>query len=265
MDALTALRKYEENFTAFFGLHAGLPGCIWRTGDVTLLNTSLEDAFLNSILNISSPSGPGLEKKIHEVLHYFRNEVKLPFTWRVGITTPAHEEVKKILIGAGLSEGYVSPVMVLPLKGTRHFYDGPLSGDSALVDTPSKLTQWLVPYEIGFDCTGASLALARKVIERHHTESSVTYKHFIVTLQDQPVSCSSLLICDETAAIYNVTTIPEARGHGFGRTATVAAIAHAQELGHGELLLSATASGRSMYEKLGFSQVGHLYQYYYPA
>ena len=68
----------------------------------------------------------------------------------------------------------------------------------------------------------------------------------------RPVAAASVLIRDGVAGLYNVSTVEDARGRGFGAALSVAALRGAAEAGAANAILHASPSGFAIYERLGF-------------
>ena len=58
------------------------------------------------------------------------------------------------------------------------------------------------------------------------------------------------------AGIYNVGVVPKAQNKGIGKAVTLAACLYAKEQGYRYAVLNATASGRRIYEQIGFEWMG---------
>lgn len=90
-----------------------------------------------------------------------------------------------------------------------------------------------------------------------------SYGFFVVEMAGQVVSCAVAAIRDAAPSpgnpegrdvlISNVCTLPAHRGRGFGQRAFDAALAWGRETGVTRAELMATASGRGMYERVGFA------------
>ena len=89
-------------------------------------------------------------------------------------------------------------------------------------------------------------------------ESSL--RHFVGWDGDRAVAGATLYL-DElsgTAGIYHVDVLANARGRGFGKAVTTAALAAAQGHEYELAVLSASELGRPVYLRLGFQVVGNV-------
>ena len=80
---------------------------------------------------------------------------------------------------------------------------------------------------------------------------------FVVRSADEVVSFCRLLADDDTAQVEDVGTLPKARGRGFARAVTLAAVRAARSEGYRLVWLGANADDwpRKLYARLGFELV----------
>ena len=76
----------------------------------------------------------------------------------------------------------------------------------------------------------------------------------------QPVATALLAQTDETAGIYNVATLAEYRGRGFGEAATWAAVGEGARRGCTHSVLQSSDLGYPVYSRMGFVDVGRYVQ-----
>jgi ribosomal protein S18 acetylase RimI-like enzyme len=79
---------------------------------------------------------------------------------------------------------------------------------------------------------------------------------FVVSHAGQPSATALGVLVDDVVAIYNVATVPEARGRGLGSFATRLAMQHGLDGGARTAILEASEMGHSIYLRLGFREVG---------
>lgn len=63
------------------------------------------------------------------------------------------------------------------------------------------------------------------------------------------------------AGIYNIATVSEMRGRGYGTALTGHLLAQAKERGCDTAVLTSSKIGRSVYERLGFREVAEIDNY----
>ncbi len=82
---------------------------------------------------------------------------------------------------------------------------------------------------------------------------------FGVRRNDRVVAAAALVLLEGVGYVDNVATFPEARGRGFGGAVTARVVDEAYAGGAGAVYLFVERGGPiSMYEKLGFSEIGRL-------
>lgn len=85
--------------------------------------------------------------------------------------------------------------------------------------------------------------------------------HVLAFLGDRPVSAGSLFVTGATGGLYNIATLPAARGRGAGYAVTRELMVLARERGCTEAVLDASPLGLPVYERLGFVEVCQVPQY----
>ncbi len=79
--------------------------------------------------------------------------------------------------------------------------------------------------------------------------------HYLGYLDGQPVATASVLYSDGVAGIYNIATLPEARGRRMGSMMTAAPLIDARERGYKVGILHSTQMGYNVYKRLGFEEI----------
>jgi GNAT superfamily N-acetyltransferase len=76
--------------------------------------------------------------------------------------------------------------------------------------------------------------------------------HWVGFEGDRPVATASALVRDGVAGLYNVGTVGDARGRGYGAALTLAALRGAVSAGATLGILHSSPAGLGIYERLGF-------------
>ena len=91
--------------------------------------------------------------------------------------------------------------------------------------------------------------------------ADIQLRDWIALLDGAPVAAAGLFVAAGVAGIYNVATVPEARGRGIGRAVTAAALAEAVARGEHTAALGSSEMGFPVYSHLGFREVSRLRSY----
>lgn len=79
---------------------------------------------------------------------------------------------------------------------------------------------------------------------------------FLVAVDGVPASTALAGVDGDVVAIYNVATVPEARGRGLAAVATGLAMRYGAEHGAASAVLESSEMGVGLYRRLGFREVG---------
>jgi ribosomal protein S18 acetylase RimI-like enzyme len=85
---------------------------------------------------------------------------------------------------------------------------------------------------------------------------SSPWRMYVGYRQSVPVATSILFLAAGVAGLYGVATVPQARGHGYGRAITIAPLAEALAEGYRYTVLFSSELGFPVYRRLGFRELG---------
>ena len=92
-------------------------------------------------------------------------------------------------------------------------------------------------------------------------DPALPLRNWVASLDGVPVAAAALFVGAGVAGIYNVCTVPEARGRGIGGAVTGAALDEAATRGFGLAVLGSSEMGYPVYRRLGFRDVSRLRSY----
>lgn len=99
----------------------------------------------------------------------------------------------------------------------------------------------------------------------HELDDSLPFRAYLARLDGVPVATSQLFRAAGIAGIYAVATLPSARRQGVGAAITLAPLLAARALGYRLGILTASAMGYGVYQRLGFEEVCRFSTYALPS
>jgi len=156
---------------------------------------------------------------------------------------------------AGLRDVGGPPAMVLPAIPR----EAPALPDGVRV-VRAKAADLDVVRQILADGFGMPIEVTRTFIAEPLFDADGTA--VVVGLLDgRPMTTALVHVSGRTAGIYNVATLPDARGRGAGAAATWAAVIAGRDFGADHAALQSSASGYPVYSRMGFVDVGRYEQW----
>jgi GNAT superfamily N-acetyltransferase len=168
--------------------------------------------------------------------------------------------VRDVLAHAGFESDGAMPAMageIASLSTTSL----PLGYALSRIGSGSDSEAWTEALAAGYGLPrGVAEAFSPNAV-RATTSAEATLQYFAIRKGDRIVCTSLICLADEVAGVYCVATIPEERGKGLGAHATAQPLRLVGELGYRVGVLQSSSEGHSMYEKLGFADVGAVSTY----
>jgi len=255
----------EEGLASLLILYArAAGGTVRRERDIQLAQTGLPIRILNAAL-LAALRPAEVDMRIAATIDVFAL-TGLPWRWIVGPRSQPADLADR-LAAAGLVRISRNPAMALDLiefDPRSHVAPDLLGFRLQEVSGEDDLQGWLTAQDQALGLTDASARAWRTIHLRLGFGSSCPLRNFVAWLGGRPVGAATLYVSDGFAGIYNVGTVPDARGHGIGRAVTAAALRAGQARGVGTAILSSSPLGLPVYRQLGFSEVGHIASYVTP-
>jgi len=124
------------------------------------------------------------------------------------------------------------------------------------VSDHNMLRQWIRTMVIGSGMPEEALDLVLDIAAKHRFTPIPEVQFYLGSLKGEPVTTSLLFLHGGVAGIYNVATLPEARGHGYGAAITATPLLAARAMGYRIGVLQSSPMGLNVYHRLGFQPHG---------
>ena len=193
------------------------------------------------------------DDRIEVVLRPFRDG-RIDMTWMVGPTSTPPDLVDR-LIAHGLAVDETAPVMACPLSA----WTAPAVPPEIATTLVDDAADFHVAMEIvfaGFDLPASALPIVEERYASFAIGPEAIQRVFLAHLDGRPVATALGFVLDGVVGIYNVATTADARRRGAGRAVTAAVLADAAARGATDAILESSELGRSVYESLGFREIG---------
>ena len=233
----------EAGLVECFRSFGVLPGAVVdERDDVLAVHTGVPLTFFNGVPRTAF--GADAVERVLETAAWFRDR-GTPFRWWLtpSVTPP---DLIRILGESGLRHFYYATGMVAGISN-----GGPVRDVSGLeiirVADRSTLAKWIEVFAEGF-----SLPEKAKIVWADAYSHLDSWRHFLGILDGVPVATSSLCPGGGIGGIFNVVTLPAARGRGVGAAITTAAVRDAASAGCRVAALQSSEMAVSVYESIGF-------------
>lgn len=116
-------------------------------------------------------------------------------------------------------------------------------------------------YTTGFGMPAEAVEALMEIYQSTSLRLQSPWRHYIGWLDGEPVASATVYLGAGVAGLYDVATLPAARGRGIGAQMAFVPMQEALGAGMRAGVLQATEMGRRIYERLGFETVCHFGQY----
>jgi GNAT superfamily N-acetyltransferase len=246
---IATARVIQANLLDYFRLFAGLPGITFVEEDVTWFVNANQGEPGDMVLR-SSLSGDAVERRIDEILQQVSqltdhlDWLVFPSCWPV--------DLGKRLASRGMKGGPGGTWMLADLAAPAGSSPGPDGFRIERVRDSVMLKQWREVSAEGFAEFGGDCQIFYDAYVRHRFGPLACSLHYIGYLDDVAVTSSTLLLSSGIAGIYDVSTLPPWRRHGFASAVTRAMVLEAQRRGYEHAWVWSSRMGIGVYRRAGF-------------
>jgi GNAT superfamily N-acetyltransferase len=249
-----------EGITACLQLLASVPGGEARTEDgLTLAITRLPMPVFNGVFRAQiDPSLPDAEidRRIGAVVAYLRSQ-GIPFGWWV-MPDDRPSDLRARLVTQGFIPEEEQPAMAIDLNQLGPVPEIPKDTVIEEMREFEGLAEHIRLVAVGFELPSEIETAFQGTMQGLPIGPGTPVRCFLAHEHGRPVGTSLVVLAGRAAAIFNVVTVPEARGRGIGALVTDAALRAAREAGHRIAILESSHIGYNVYRRLGFAEYGQI-------
>lgn len=246
-----AVSAIEENlFTFFLTLRGFRRTVLHDETDALWYRTDIPFPMFNGVTRARF-SGEDADRRVGEIVEAYRRH-EMPILWWL---TPASEpdDLAARLPVHGLAGAGSMAGMAIDLKTLDARVAPPTGVTIRRVDTDMLVRQWV---KVCAEASGFPAWVRKPLLEflLHVGLDSGPMRHYLAFFEGEPIATSTVLFGAGVAGIYNVGTLPAARGKGIGGAISLAPLLAAHDLGYQVGILHASPMGLPVYRRLGFEE-----------
>lgn len=221
--------------------------------DCARIITGLPVGFLNLVTwsDFSRATMPSRVEEITASIRLLLGQNAGVCEWGILASQPHQDELREALLKSGWRYGYQDVGMTFQMCPEFQFEEH-TSFELKRVRTAEQVAEWLIPFMEAFEIP----SICRPYLHHTFTQTAEAedhpFRHFLLYENGRPITAGSIQFRYGVAVIYNITTIPEARGRGAASAMVRFLQGEAQRAGFSSVSLFATEAGRGVYERLGF-------------
>jgi ribosomal protein S18 acetylase RimI-like enzyme len=260
LSAPVLVTAIKANLLAFLRSLNGSPGVEFsQQAGLIRWRTEIPHPWFNGVLS-TRPATEDDSRAVQDALAYFSFHKVGSFTWWLDPGLPP-ENWARHLLAQGFYYDDNTPGMALDLAALPTLVQGPDGLVIRQVDNLQLLGEWARTFVAGYGLPEAWTTIFYDLFAS--LDSNLPLRHYLGILDNQPVAASSLYLGAGVAGIYNVATLPEARGQGIGAALTLAPLQDARTMGYRAAILQSSELGYNVYQRLGFREMCRVDHFYW--
>ncbi len=246
----TVVGSFEANLLALIAMGEGHPGfTVLREPDVVMALTGIAAPPFN-VVSAARFDPTSADRRIDAVLATMEG-FGLPYSWWIGpLSTPA--DLPARLAARGLRNA-PNPGMALELAA---WTPPPARGISVTrVTERAEFHTACLTVAAGFEIDAEPMDEFERRFAQLGWSDELPMRSYLAWIDGRPVATAMAVLDGDVVGVYNVATLPDARGRGAGTAVTAASIADRLADGARLAVLEASEMGLHVYERLGFRTV----------
>jgi GNAT superfamily N-acetyltransferase len=248
------------NLLGFFRLFGRNPRTEFREEDgITRWRTGVVNPWFRGVISGRPPRGDE-HTFVQDVIAYFHSRGVGTFTWWLEPQVKGHGW-EEILEDEGLHFDGNTPAMSVELARLQTDVNTPAGLAVSVVKDIPGLKTWCSIFVRGYGVPEEFEDPLYDLFEG--IGLGLPLRHYLATLEGQPVGAALLFLAAGVAGIYCVATLPHMRGRGIGAALTIAPLQEAQQMGYHYGILQSSDMGYNLYRRLGFERVCDVEHYFW--
>ncbi|HLF87344.1 MAG TPA: GNAT family N-acetyltransferase [Anaerolineales bacterium] len=249
----------KANLYTFFRAFKQSPHADFFESDTQIRwQTSIPHPWFSAALS-TQPPAEDVEEHINDTLAWFNTRGVRAFTWWPDTGTN-HLEWEGALIPRGFTLDQNTPGMAVDFADLPASVPHPTNFTICPVEDEVALHTWTRIFMHGYGLpeawTGDFFDLLNSL------GMTLPFHHYLGYLDGNPVATSTRYLGAGVAGIYNVATLPEARGKGIGAAITLQPLLEGREMGYRAGILQSSDMGFRVYQRLGFKHLCQMEHFY---
>ncbi len=223
--------------------------------------TLIPHPWFNGVLSTALPGRDG-RTVIRDQIRYFEGRGTAMFTWWPDSRLdPAPWD--RLLRAEGFRFDRNTPGMAVELDRLAQVFRPPPGLTIRPVEDEAGLAAWVRTFLEGYGLPDPWFDPFFDLLADLGWELAL--RHYLGYLAGKPVATTSLYYAAGVAGVYNVATLPAARGRGIGGYLTAYPLLEAREMGYRAAVLQSSDMGYGVYRNLGFVEVCRMEHYFWSA
>jgi len=253
---VTAIRANLCDF--FRQVSRSNPAEHFENAQFTRWYTPIPHPWFNGVLSADLPSATD-EAFIAETIQYFRDKGVHTFTWWMEPhRKPSDWEPALSKHGFGFSDD--TPGMAIDLHTLNESVQKVDGLEIRVVVSEESLRTWTNIFIKGYELPAVWESMSFELWLKFGLDFPM--RNYLGYLNGKPVSTSTVFYGGGAAGIYDVSTLPEARGKGLGAALTLQPLLDARAMGYRIGVLQSSDMGFNVYKKLGFKHLCQIENFY---